>query len=45
MLAVWVYMSDGALPYLRLSRVALMAGHADLIEEAVEAFDDGGNLL
>lgn len=30
---------------LRLARVAFVCGHADLIEEAVQALNDGGDLL
>ena len=31
--------------HLCLARVALMAGHANLIEQAVQLADDGGDLL
>ncbi len=31
--------------YLRLARVALVAGHADLVEEAMEALNDRRDLL
>jgi hypothetical protein len=31
--------------YLCLARVALMAGHTDLVEQAVQLADDGRDLL
>jgi hypothetical protein len=33
------------LPYLCLARVALMAGHTDLVEQTVQLADDGRDLL
>lgn len=34
-----------AVTYLALSAVSLMAGHANLVEKAMQALDDGRHLL
>jgi hypothetical protein len=34
-----------SVPYLSFARIPLMAGHTNLVEQAVQLADDGGDLL
>jgi hypothetical protein len=45
LLLVRVVVVPQRMTHLCLTRVALMAGNADLVEQAVQLADDGGDLL